>query len=156
VNIWLTLDHSTLQEIAEEYSCMSKWKLCEAEFATLAKEKLFKGESRRLAIPGDRQWRAERLVELFAKPSSYSVWDAPPIISSDVPTSDYQFNIRPDCAYWLSLRAFNQVWRDRVEEHVHVVHDRSICPYFSVEFKCDDADDTVAENQIASAGALAL
>jgi hypothetical protein len=78
---------------------MSTWMLCEAKFATFAKEKLFKRESRRLAIPGDRQWRAERLVELFAKPSSHSVWDALPIIFSDVPPADSQFDIRPDYAY---------------------------------------------------------
>jgi hypothetical protein len=156
LHIWLEGDSSMFQEISEEYHCMVQNNLCEAEFATYGKEKLFKGEPRRLEIPEVRQWRTERMIELVAKPSSREKWAAPPVLLADAHSRAYQFDIRPDCSYWLSLRAFNQDWRDRVEEHALVMYDRVTCPYFTVEFKRDDSGDIAAENQVAAAGALAL
>ena len=96
------------------------------------------------------------MIELVAKPSSREKWEAPPILHSPDTSHAYNFDIRPDCAYWLSLRAFNKDWRDRVEEYTLIIYDRVTCPYFTVEFKRDDSGDVVAENQIATAGALAL
>jgi hypothetical protein len=156
LHIWLENDSSLLQEISEEYHCMVQNNLCEAEFATYGKEKLFKGEPRRLEISEDRQWRTERMIELVAKPSSREKWEPPPVLQAHARHRAYQFDIRPDCSYWLSLRAFNKEWRDRVEEYVLVMYDRVTCPYFTVEFKRDDSGDLAAENQVAAAGALAL
>lgn len=130
--------------------------LCEAEFATYGKEKLCKNEPRRFEIPEDRKWRTERMIELVAKPSPRERWEAPPVLDSSGTHRDHQFDIRPDCSYWLSLQAFNKDWRDRVEEHVLVMYDRVTCPYFTVEFKRDDSGDVAAESQVATAGALAL
>ena len=156
LNVWLENSPGFLQEISEEYHCMVRNNLCEAEFATFGMEKLFKGEPRHITIPEDRKWRTERMIELVAKPSSREKWEAPPVLHSHGTSHAYNFDIRPDCAYWLSLRAFNKDWRDRVEEYTLVVYDRVTCPYFTVEFKRDDSGDIVAENQVATAGALAL
>jgi hypothetical protein len=156
LHIWLQTDPDFLKEISEEYSCMVQNSLCEAEFATFGKERLLKAEPRRFTIPEDRRWRTERMIDLVAKPSSREKWEAPPLLHSHKSDQSYNFDIRPDCAYWLSLRAFNKDWRDRVEEYILVMYDRVTCPYFTVEFKRDDSGDTTAENQVATAGALAL
>lgn len=76
---------------------------CEAEFATLGKESLFKAEPRRFAIPEDRMWRPERVMELVAKPFKPKRWEAPPIVYPRNGALTYGFDIRPDCVYWLSL-----------------------------------------------------
>jgi hypothetical protein len=156
LHIWLETDPDFLQELSEEYHCMVQNNLCEAEFATLTKEKLLKAEPRRLKIPEDRKWRTERMIELVAKPSEPKRWEAPPILHSSKIAAAYNFDIRPDCAYWLSLRAFNKEWRRRVREYILVMYKRVTCPYFTIEFKRDESEDTVAENQVATAGALAL
>ena len=42
LNVWLETSPGFLQEISEEYYCMVSNNLCEAEFATFGKEKLFR------------------------------------------------------------------------------------------------------------------
>lgn len=156
VGIWLEKDDTTVYEISEEYHCMAQNNLCEAEFATFGKEKILKGEPRRFKVPEDGLWRTERMIEPVAKPSARERWSAPPRLASWAEGRSYNFDLRPDCSYWLSLRAFNKDWRDKVEEFTFVMYERVTCPYFTIEFKRDDSGDVAAENQVASAGALAL
>ena len=126
LRVWLKDNDSLFEEISEEYHSMVQNNLCEAEFATYGKEKLFKNEPRRFEIPEDRKWRTERMIELVAKPSPRERWEAPPVLDSSGSHRDNKFDIRPDCSYWLSLQAFNKDF---------VMCDRVTCPYFTVEFK---------------------
>jgi hypothetical protein len=103
LQVWLETDTEFLQGVSEEYPCMVHNSLCEAEFATFANEQLLKSEPRRFTIPEDRRWRTERMIELVAKPSSREGWEAPPILHPHDNIQSYNFDIRPDCAYWLSF-----------------------------------------------------
>jgi hypothetical protein len=156
LNIWLETDSDFLRKTANEYDCMVRNRLCEAEFASFGKEQLLKGEPRYHEFPEDRKYRPERIIELVAKPGTAANWREPPTLSPNAGPQRYRFDIRPDCAYWLSLQAFNEDWRDRVDDHVLVMYDRVTCPYFTIEFKRDDSGEDAAENQVAVAGAIAL
>jgi hypothetical protein len=156
LNIWLETDSDFLRETADEYNCMVRNRMCEAEFASFGKERLLKGEPRHHKFPKDRKYRLQRMIELVTKPGTAVNWQEPPIQSPHAGPRLYGFDIRPDCAYWLSLQAFNKDWRDRVEDHILVMYDRVTCPYFTIKFKRDDCGEDTAENQVAVAGAIAL
>ena len=97
---------------------------------------------------------AERMIQLVAKPEKR--WEQPPVLDRTVPHKPYNFDIRPDCSYWVSLQAFNPVYRKTVGEYVSVRKDRILCPYLTIEFKKDDSTLRKARNQVAVASALAL
>lgn len=69
LRVWLKDHDSLFKEIAEEYHYIVQNNLCEAEFVTYGKEKLFKNKPRCFEIPEDRKWRTKRIIELMAKPS---------------------------------------------------------------------------------------
>ena len=82
--------------------------------------------------------------------------EQPPILDRTVPYKPYNFDIRPDCSYWISLQAFNPLYRKRVGEYVSVQKKRILCPYLTIEFKRDNSTLIKARNQVAVASALAL
>jgi len=156
LTIWLEKDEGFIDRIEREYDCMEQQHLCEAEFASFAKENLLSREPRQRKLPpGDRRPRPERMLELVAKPGSKAFWEPPPSLT-DEPGAHYAFDLRPDVSYWLSLQAFNRDYVGQVEEYVLVVNKTITCPYFTVEFKKDDRELIAAINQVAAAGALAL
>ena len=98
------------------------------------------------------------MVELVAKSNERRIncWESPPVLQSDHSFKKYDFDIRPDCAYWLSLQAFNADYVSKVRQWAFVVKRRITCPYLFIEFKKDDKDPSSAENQVAAAASLAL
>ena len=163
-SVWLRDDISFIEDIIREYSCMHRRNLCEAEFASYARETILKRDRRVLNLlqsDGQRCWRTERMIELVAKPT-VETWECPPLVDKeyakigDTPMTDYEFDLRPDCAYWLSLQAFDPDYMFQVEEHTFVMNETITCPYLTIEFKKDDSEERVAVNQVAAAAALAL
>jgi len=126
LNIWLETDSDFLRETAAQYDCMTADGMCEAEFATFGKERLLKGEPRIRELPEDRKYRPERMIDLVAKPSVDHKWTKPPVLFSGSSAQFYSFDIRQYCAYWLSLQAFNEDWRDRVDDHILVMYDSHV------------------------------
>lgn len=163
LQVWLNNDESLVQDIVREYSCMDRRNLCEAEFASYARETLLKRDGRVLDLDQEERnslWLPERMIELVAKPT-VAVWTRPPLVGKpaeigDTSHTDYEFDLRPDCAYWLSLQAFNPDYRTQVKEYVYVLNRTITCPYLTIEFKRDDSEEQVAWNQVAAAAALAL
>ena len=161
--IWLHTDERFLEDVQREYRFMSYHQLCEAEYASFAKENLLRREPRHqlpdiTGTPGGRLRRVERMVEFFCKPGSIDGWHEPPIVRpSDGSTyPSYDFNIRPDCTYWLALHAFNPEYVSQVHEITAAPQDRMTCPYLTVEFKRDDTTLDKAYDQVATFGAVAL
>ena len=161
-SIWIDTSDTFVNRVAKRYTDMRSHSLCEAEFATYAKEKLLKrddfADDRET---DDREWRAERFVELVTKPESTGTWVAPPIIENLESTtlsssSDFSFDVRPDCSYWLGMKAFSQTYRDDVPRWIHTIYDEFISPYLTVEFKRDLDAEFVSKNQVAAASSLAL
>lgn len=134
--------------------------MCEAEFASYAKEKLFRRDLRvsRREFSDLRAWKTDRMLELVAKPNedTFGFWESPPLPESGCSSKKYDFDIRPDCAYWLSLQAFNSGYVSKVRQWAFVVKQRITCPYLFVEFKKDDKDPSSAKNQVAAAASFAL
>ena len=160
--LWLDTEPTFLEKVNKEYYFMHHYHLCEAEFASFAKENLLKREPRQEiqhnAEDSDQRFpRAERMLEFVCKPDDdpESLWRVPPlVVSQDYPT--YTFDIRPDCSYWISLHAFNSKYSGQMGGFVHVSQERMTCPYFTVEFKRDDTAARRGSVQAATFGALAL
>jgi hypothetical protein len=153
--VWISMEPDLLRNVVREYTYMRNEQLCEAEFSTYAKETLLRRDPRYPSLEEARQWRTERMIELVMKPSvsAKSKWIPPP---ATVDTFVYDFDVRPDCQYWLSVRAFNPEYSRLFSRYVHVHNDRITCPYFTIEFKKDDSTLELAQNQMAAAAALAL
>ncbi len=157
--LWLEDDEEFVGKVVAEYECMVQSNFCEAEFAFYAAGTLLKAEPRNANLALKRCWRTERTVQLVAKASvPSSNWCPPPVLSKGTsdPSTEYEFDLRPDCAYWLSLQDFNQDYVSQLQSKVFVIKKRMTCPYLTIEFKKDDALEEVALNQVASAAALAL
>jgi hypothetical protein len=152
--LWLDTNESFLIDIVREYQSMKEYNLNEAEYAMYASENLLKREIRNTRLPKTRRWMAERMIELIVKPEK--LWEQPPVLDRTVPYKPYNFDIRPDCSYWISLQAFNPIYRVTVGEYVSVRENRILCPYLTIEFKKDDSTLRKARNQVAVASALAL
>ncbi|KAI0537744.1 hypothetical protein GGR58DRAFT_470616 [Xylaria digitata] len=89
-------------------------------------------------------------------PKENAHWRVPPILDSNAAGNvKWSWDIRPDCAYWLSLKGFNPEYPCQIP-NCAFVQDYITCPYFTVEFKRDGQSESVAERQVAAAGSLAL
>lgn len=144
-------------DIAAQYSFMCAKHLCEAEFATFATETFFLGEKRSTAPVEDRQWRAERMLQLVCPPASNAHWSKPPLLDHSVARSDdFSWDVRPDCAYWVSTRGFNDAYVHNIKGACYVHQGWVLAPYLSVEFKRDDDTIDVARVQAVVAGSMAL
>ena len=161
-SIWIDASDTFVKRVAKRYTDMLSRNLCKAEFATFAKENLLKRDDFVDDKETDiREWRAERLVELVAKPEPKHTWAAPPIIegleSANLSSSsEYSFDVRPDCSYWLGLKAFNPEHQSEVHRLIPTIHREFISPYFTIEFKRDLDAEVVVKNQVAAASSLAL
>lgn len=161
--LWLDTDPAFIEKVNKEYIFMNHYHLCEAEYASFAKENLLKREPREeifdnIEDRSQRFRRAERMLEFVCKPDDEMEWKEPPLLpsfnKSDYPT--YAFDIRPDCSYWLALHAFSSTYAEQAREVVHIPQERMTCPYFTVEFKRDDSAKREPSDQVATFGALAL
>ena len=160
-SVWVEVDDNFVESVAKNYQRMDRRKMCEAEFASYAKEKLLKQDDFLLDKLGERAWKTERMLELVAKPEPDTLWKAPPVLedlcsATDLSRSDYSFDLRPDCAYWLSLRAFNPDYLGEVENWAMVIQEEVTCPYVTVEFKKDNLAEARATSQVAAAASVAL
>lgn len=162
-SVWLRAEEAFVQDVTREYSCMNRRALCEAEFASYALEMLFRRERRVLDLDQERyerMWIPDRMIELVAKPT-LNVWSCPPLVGKYAKAgstlhNNYEFDLRPDCSYWLSLQGFNPEYRTQVKKYVFVTNKTIACPYLTVEFKKDDETEQVAWNRVAAAASVAL
>jgi len=162
--VWLEDEGVFVADIMREYECMSQDQMCEAEFASYALQTILKLDPRipfSQQVEEGRYWKTERRIGLVTKPGT-NRWICPPTVgkgrtdSNGVPAADYAFDLRPDCAYWLSLQAFSQIYKVQIGQHTYVMNKKITCPYLTIEFKRDASEETAASNQVAAAGALAL
>ncbi|TKA68073.1 hypothetical protein B0A55_10956 [Friedmanniomyces simplex] len=144
-SVLLDLGKDQAKEIAAYYDFMRAKRLCEAEFATYATETFFLGELRSTAPSEDRLWRAERMLQLVCPPTDDAHWLKPPLLEFDVARSDdYTWDVRPDCAYWISTRGFNEEYVYNIKGACFVYQAWVLCPYLTIEFKRDSEDISTA------------
>lgn len=152
--VWIPINGQLVDDVIREFNYMRNEQLCEAEFATYAKETLLRRDSRHPNYGEARQWRVERMIEPVVKPTSSatSLWRPPPAsISADL--LDYDFDVRPDCQYWLSVRSFNPEYLRLFSRYLYIHNDRITAPYLTIEFKKDGNSMDKAQNQVAAAAA---
>lgn len=172
-----------IEDINREFTCMQYDGDNEAEFASYALEAIFKRDPRSPAHTYDnssRGWRTKRCLQLVDKPSdtdATAFWRPPPLLSSSsdaagvilpadsasqsgsvLKTSEtqYEFDIRTDCAYYLSIQGFNTRIMSQTKAVAHVNRRSFTCPYLTIEFKKDGSTHEAVENQLVTAAALAL
>ncbi len=155
-NVWVEKSDVEAGRIAAEYKEMKGLSLCEEKFARVAKETFLQRAWRSVDTSEDRRWRAERMLQLVCPPQENAHWCIPPLLDSNASSvAEWSWDIRPDCAYWLSLKGFNQQYSFHVQ-NCAFVQDYITCPYFTIEFKRDGQSHDVAVKQVAAAGAMAL
>ncbi|KAH7308402.1 hypothetical protein B0I35DRAFT_360900 [Stachybotrys elegans] len=154
-DIWATGGDDWVRSLSNEYKEMKTLGLCEEEFASFAKEQLLRRARRSLPDSDDRQWRGERMLQLVVPPKENAHWRKPPVLDTTLPAVEWSWDIRPDCAYWLSLKGFNPRYRFQIQNCAYV-RDWITCPYFTVEFKRDGVSEDAAVAQVAAAGSIAL
>ena len=152
--IWLTLNDEVIKEIIQEYNELISKAVCEEEYVAFAMEMFLKRQRRFHETPSDRKWRAERMLQLVTPPTKDQRWGIPVLFEKEI--HRYEFNLRPDCSYWLSLAGFNEDYRSEVGIATYVHKDWITCPYFTIEFKKHNESDMQTRAQVAAAGALAL
>lgn len=118
--VWIENDECTVAEIVRDYQVMCRRGLCEEEFASYAKETLLKRDRLLDDSIGRGKWRTRRTLQLVAKPEKDTSWEPPPLVDEpisalDQAASNYAFDLRPDCSYWLSLQAFNAGYTSQIE-----------------------------------------
>ncbi|KAH8696844.1 hypothetical protein GQ44DRAFT_779484 [Phaeosphaeriaceae sp. PMI808] len=137
LEVWL---EPNTERIQREYKAMRVYECNEAEHSAYTLRDIFLDEARHPWLPeedGDQRWLPVHMLQLVRKLPKRYEWD-----------------IRPDCAYHVSLQAFQPGFRPSVRKHVSVVQKRAFCPYLTIEFKKDEKTLATARHQVASAMAL--
>ncbi|KAF2842628.1 hypothetical protein M501DRAFT_925368 [Patellaria atrata CBS 101060] len=150
---WVELDAAQVQQ---GYQAMRIFECNEAEHSAYALKDIFRDEPKHPWLPeeaGDQCLLPIRLLQLIRIPPQEQ-WEAPPLITP--PKKRYDWDIRPDCAYHVSLQAFQSGFRPSVRNHVSVVQKRAFSPYLTIEFKKDEKTLEHARHQVAVHSAIAL
>ncbi|KAI1430983.1 hypothetical protein GGR50DRAFT_698467 [Xylaria sp. CBS 124048] len=166
LGIWIKPDTEREVRIRDEYLAMGMYGCNEAEYSTFALHEIFLNS--RLSPPpptpvgadtSKRPWTPVRMLRL-AQGLSPDTWESPPYIARIAriapPEKQYEWDIRPDCAYYISLQAFPTTYRDKVDKFVSVVQKRAFAPYLTIEFKKENETAATTRNHLAAASAMAL
>ena len=158
--LWLETSPDIIRDITFRYDDLMTRQAYKAEFTMLGYECLLKvAVPENILVKDSRHWTV-RCIQLITKPSDLGngVWSRPPLVGSNDNNSDcnYDFELPPDCSYWVSLQGFNPNYRDQIDLFTCVNQEKFTCPYFTVEFKKDNSGVACVQNQVASAGSIAL
>ncbi|KAJ8130483.1 hypothetical protein O1611_g3144 [Lasiodiplodia mahajangana] len=154
--VWLEPTVDRVNYIRREFKAMQVYSSNQAEYSASALRDIFLDAPRYPWFPeeqGEKGWLPVRLLQLAHKPPQGG-WHIPPLIFPS--QKRYEWDIRPDCAYYVSLQAFESNFRPSVSQHVFVVQHRAFCPYLTIEFKKDEFSLDTARYQVAVASAIAL
>ncbi|KAF2965131.1 hypothetical protein GQX73_g8446 [Xylaria multiplex] len=152
LDVWLEPD---ILRVRREYKSMQVYRSNEAEYAAYALCNIFRDEPLYPWLPqeeGDTCWLPVRMLQVVCKPQTK--WHAPPLVNPL--KKRYEWDISPDCAYYVSLQAFDPNLRPNIHRHTLVLQKRTFCPYLTIEFKKDEDSLAVARHQVAVASTIAL
>jgi hypothetical protein len=158
-SIFLSMDADFAKSVHTAYRSLEEAILPEPEFKAYACQYLFIGQYVLLANDTKRQLCAVRSVQWSLKPneSDIFIWCIPPLRSPDDPPSkQFNFDISPDCHFWLCDKIFNADYRRCLGKVVHCKALGSFCPYFSIEFEATTDNKRTVVNQVAAAGSVSL
>ncbi|KAI0530164.1 hypothetical protein GGR58DRAFT_525214 [Xylaria digitata] len=160
LQVWLEPNGERNERIRNEYKCN------EAEHSAYALYDIFLAEPRIPAGPGsliiDKRWLPERwspvrMLQTVQKPFLYDhLWRNPPRISSSAFEKQFEWDIQPDCAYYVSLQAFPPHFHNWVKGFAPIVQNRAFAPYLTIKFGMDRLSETAVLNELAVTSAIAL
>ncbi|KAI0203721.1 hypothetical protein F4808DRAFT_467103 [Astrocystis sublimbata] len=155
LNIWQSPDDERARRIQEGFYSRTESKCNEAEYYTYTLNEMFLNERGYTIVqePPERSMAPVRTLKLSQEPSP-ETWKVPPQLSSS--RKQYDWDIRPDCAYYISILAFPIEFRSYINNYVSVVRNRACCPYLTIEFKKYAEDPQTDINRLAAASAIAL
>ncbi|KAI0104685.1 hypothetical protein GGR51DRAFT_521722 [Nemania sp. FL0031] len=135
---------------------MSDYHCNEAEFAAYVLQEVLLNERRypKILEPSEALMAPVRTLQLKQEPTPGSTWEAPTRVT--LSEKQYNWDMRPDCAYYVSLRAFPPDLRFNIKDFVSVVQNRAFCPYLTIEFQKYLEAHQTATNRVAVASAIAL
>jgi hypothetical protein len=134
-SIFLSMDDVFIQSVHRSYRVLGQAGLPEAEFKAYACQNLFIGQHDILENDAARRLSAVRSLQWSLKPHEFE-WHTPPLLSPDnPPLKPYDFDIYPNCQFWLCDKILNANYRDAVTQLGHCKALDTFCPYFSIEFK---------------------
>ncbi|KAJ8129008.1 hypothetical protein O1611_g4625 [Lasiodiplodia mahajangana] len=159
LNVWLEADMERSQRIEQEYKSLKVYGCNEAEYTTYALHYVFLDEPRHPWLPiekGDQCWMPVRLLQFVRKPDKLQKgnWEAPPTLHQS--SKRFEWDIRPDCTYYISLQAFPPRVRSSIDPFISVIQRRAFGPYFTITFEKDEDDSPTARYKAAVASAIAL
>jgi hypothetical protein len=158
-SIFLSMDNIFIQSVHRAYRILGEAGLPEAEFNAYACQNLFIGQYDILESDATRQLSAVRSLQWSLKPRQFDehVWHTPPLLSpNNSPAKPYDFDIYPDCQFWLCDKILNADYREAVSQLVHCKALDTFCPYFSIEFKAKLESTRIVVNQVVAAGSVSL
>lgn len=151
--IWVTEEQESCNICAMEYEHLNKIGVPEREYELLALEKILLQTRRTQLSRPVRQAKVIRLAEQSLRPRPR--WIEPPLFDSKAGKS-FDYNIFPDCQYYLSQSLFNQNYVSYLSNIVAITARQALLPYFTIEFKRDEKSPTTLRNQLAAAASISL
>jgi hypothetical protein len=158
-SIFLSMDDAFVQTVHKAYLVLRQAGLPEAEFNTYACQSLLIGQYDIIETDATRRLCAVRALQWSLKPHDFDefVWHIPPVLSpNNPPLKPYDFDIYPDCQFWLCDRILNASYREMLGDLVHCKALGTFCPYFSIEFKAKVESTRIVVNQVVAAGSVSL
>lgn len=153
---WLSWNDDQAGRIAEQYRCMVVLNENEAKFSHRGK-KYFCQEDDVVLPSSDARLNTTYFKLEWGPVPDDEILQSPPQINGPRMDQPFAFATKPDCTYWLTLCRMNPRYRNRVPTLTYALpHSKAVAPYFTIEFKKDDQDFKVAENQLAVSTALIL
>lgn len=154
--IWLDVSPSDAAVIVNQYRLGEALNETEEFFSDLAKKYLLKDdllEDLHLAEVSRRTYRKSK----WGPPPDIK-YPLPPLIPTTKPAAirPYEFRLKPDITYYLSLKALNHEHRDEVSRFTPVVSQCAIAAYLTVELKKDNHTEEQAQNQATATSAMWL
>ena len=145
--------------VVTAYRSLGEAGLPEPEFKAYACQSLFIGQYVLLANDTRRQLCAVRSLEWSLKLCEVdrNPWQNPPLLSPNLSLSKpFNFDIYPDCQFWLCDKVINADYRGKIRQAVHCKALGAFCPYLSIEFKATTDDTRIVLNQVVAAGSVSL
>lgn len=155
--VWLSLDETKARDIATEYQAMNRLRENEAAFSYYGKSSFFKMDKRILPESELRVNTTRFMLEWGPKPDDKNLYPPPQVNGPELTQPPFAFNMKPDCTYWLTLCRMNPRYRSMASRLTYTLPQiQAMAPYLTIEFKKDDQDYEVAENQLAASVAVIL
>lgn len=154
-SIWLSLDEVDAEFVLEQYQTLSELNENEAAFSFCGKVAFLRADT----IPKPSSHKRAKVARCTLEwgPLPCEDFRSPPVLDPFENEKLFNFEIKSDLTFWVSLSQFSQELKDAVGSCTFLHQDLQIAgPYFTVEFKRDHKTLDIAVNQLAAACAIAL